>query len=172
MESDTFFHDGFYFFESDTDQTEEIPPTRIVWFADEDKTTKRNLEEVEFVYCTSDGLPPQEDGGNILEGNEARNAFREERCAKDLIPTWDLTTRLFTESISNGGCGGSWKNLQEKLDQLEEPCWCLIGLCWRTLYGNEKRIEEMILEIDTERKAAIKIQAFFKKLFKKEKDGL
>ena len=78
MEVETYFHEGFKI--SSDGETES---TRIVWFADEDKTTKRELATVNYVYYTSDNLPPRDDGTNILEGNQAIMAFRQERCAKD-----------------------------------------------------------------------------------------
>ena len=56
--------------------------------------------------------------------------------------TVDLTCREFNIPISQGGCGGNWSILECKLDQLEEPYWCMIGQLWRRLHANSKRWEE------------------------------
>ena len=56
--------------------------------------------------------------------------------------TWDLTCREFTLSIESGGCGCKWGVLQSKLDELEEPDWCLIGQLWQQLFPFQRRIEE------------------------------
>ena len=56
--------------------------------------------------------------------------------------TIDLTCREFNIPISQGGCGNDWRILECKLEQLEEPYWCMIGQLWRRLHANSKRWEE------------------------------
>ena len=56
--------------------------------------------------------------------------------------TIDLTCREFNIPISQGGCGNDWSILECKLEQLEEPYWCMIGQLWRRLHANSKRWEE------------------------------
>jgi hypothetical protein len=150
MGEETIFHDGFYFSSSasDSEQSDEEERPRAIWFADEDKTTKRSISELHLFYYTSDGLPPQEDGGNILYGHEAKQASRKERRAKNLLETNDITSRLFNMSVKEGGCGRSWENLEKKILELEEPSWSFIGLLWRRLYGKRKRIEEREIEAE------------------------
>ena len=65
-----------------------------------------------------------------------------EKKGKDWQETSDLVCREFTHSIEKGGCGGNWNVLQSKLDELEDPCWCLVGQLWKSLYKDAKRIEE------------------------------
>ena len=65
-----------------------------------------------------------------------------EKKGNDWQETVDLTCREFNIPISRGGCGGDWSILECKLDQLEEPCWCMIGQLWRQLHQNSKRWEE------------------------------
>jgi hypothetical protein len=71
-----------------------------------------------------------------------RNEEDEEKKGKDWQRTVDLTCREFKLSIEKGGCGGNWNVLESKLDELEEPCWLLIGQLWQGLYRGAKRIEE------------------------------
>ena len=71
-----------------------------------------------------------------------RNEEDEEKKGKDWQRTVDLTCREFKLSIEKGGCGGNWNVLESKLDELEEPCWLLIGQLWQRLYRGAKRIEE------------------------------
>ena len=56
--------------------------------------------------------------------------------------TSDLIHREFSQSKTKGGCGNDWCLFQQKLDEIEEPDWCLVGQLWRQLYQNKKRIEE------------------------------
>jgi len=66
----------------------------------------------------------------------------EDKKGRDWIRTTDLTCREFRLTIEKGGCGGDWNILQRKLDELEEPYWCLIGQLWQRLFPGEKRLEE------------------------------
>lgn len=66
----------------------------------------------------------------------------EEKKGKDWQRTSDLICREFKQPIENGGCGGNWNVLQNKLDELTEPWWYLVGQLWFNLYKFAKRIEE------------------------------
>lgn len=56
--------------------------------------------------------------------------------------TTDLIYREFRIPVMRGGCGGDWKVLERKLDEIEEPYWELIGGLWATLHPGKKRLEE------------------------------
>jgi len=66
----------------------------------------------------------------------------EEKRGRDWQRTTDLTCREFKVPLEKGGCGGDWNILQSKLDELEEPYWCLIGQLWSRLFPYLKRLEE------------------------------
>jgi len=71
-----------------------------------------------------------------------RDEEYKEKRGRDWQRTTDLTCREFKLPIEKGGCGGDWNVLQSKLDELEEPYWCLIGQLWHKLFPAVKRIEE------------------------------
>ena len=71
-----------------------------------------------------------------------RDEEYEEKRGRDWKITTDLTCREFILPIEKGGCGGDWNVLQCKLDQLDEPCWYLIGQLWQRMYPGIRRIEE------------------------------
>lgn len=71
-----------------------------------------------------------------------RDDENEEKMGKDWQKTMDLTCREFFMPIEKGGCGRKWSVLQEKLDELGEPCWRMIGQLWNRLFPNRKRLEE------------------------------
>ena len=140
-------------------QTRVTRDQRRVWFPEDEKgePDDRNpddgfggfihhLQTVTFYYVTSDGKLPSKDGSNILEGYEARKKAKEDQIGKDWQQTFDLVFREFNLPIQKGGCGGVWKILEEKISQLEEPDFCLIGQKWRQLYGEKKRKEEEELD--------------------------
>ena len=56
--------------------------------------------------------------------------------------TTDLIYREFRIPVIRGGCGGDWKVLESKLDEIEEPYWELIGGLWATLHPGKKILEE------------------------------
>ena len=56
--------------------------------------------------------------------------------------TTDLIYREFRMPVTRCGCGGDWKVLERKLDEIEEPYWELIGGLWSTLHPGKKRLEE------------------------------
>jgi len=74
----------------------------------------------------------------------------EEKKGRDWQRTSDLICREFKQPIENGGCGGNWNVLQNKLDELTEPWWYLIGQLWFNLYKFAKRIEESSSDEDDE----------------------
>jgi len=140
-------------------QTRATRHQRRVWFPEDEQgePDERNpddgfggfihhLQTVTFYYVTSDGQIPSKDGSNILEGYEARKKAKEDQIGKNWQQTFDLVFREFNLPIQKGGCGGIWKILEEKISQLEEPDFCLIGQKWRELYGEKKRKEEEELE--------------------------
>ena len=71
-----------------------------------------------------------------------RDEEYKEKRGRDWQRTTDLICREFKLPIDKGGCGGDWNVLQSKLDELEEPYWCLIGQLWQKLFPAVKRIEE------------------------------
>ena len=71
-----------------------------------------------------------------------RDDDNEEKMGKDWQRTMDLTCREFFMPIEKGGCGGKWMVFQEKVDELGEPCWRMIGQLWNRLFPNRKRLEE------------------------------
>ncbi len=128
---------------------------RKVWFPVDEKGEPDNrnpddgcggftihLETIRYYFVTSDGKLPSEDGSNILEGQAARKKTKENKIGKDWQETFDLAFREFNLAIEKGGCGGVWEVFDRKVCKLEEPDYCLIGQKWRSLYGNEKRLEE------------------------------
>jgi hypothetical protein len=72
----------------------------------------------------------------------SKDEENEEKMGKDWQKTRDLTCREFFISIEKGGCGRKWSILQQKLDNLSEPCWRMIGQLWNRLFPNRKRLEE------------------------------
>lgn len=128
---------------------------RRVWFPVDEKGEPDNrnpdngcggftihLETIRYYFVTSDGKFPSEDGENILEGKAARKKVKENKIGKDWQQTFDLAFREFNLTIEKGGCGGLWEVFEKKVFELEEPDYCLVGQKWRSLYGNEKRVEE------------------------------
>lgn len=71
-----------------------------------------------------------------------RDDDNEEKMGKDWQKTMDLTCREFFMPIEKGGCGRNWSILQEKIDELGEPCWRMIGQLWNRLFPNRRRLEE------------------------------
>jgi len=71
-----------------------------------------------------------------------RDDDNEEKMGKDWQKTLDLTCREFFLPIEKGGCGGKWLIFQQKVDELSEPCWRMIGQLWNRLFPNRKRLEE------------------------------
>ena len=71
-----------------------------------------------------------------------RDEDNEEKMGKDWQKTMDLTCREFFMPIEKGGCGRNWSILQEKIDELGEPCWRMIGQLWNRLFPNRRRLEE------------------------------
>ncbi len=71
-----------------------------------------------------------------------------EKRGVDWQRTSDLIYRDFKLPLENGGCGGNWNVLQNKLDELEEPYWYLIGQLWNRLFPGVKRLEETDSTID------------------------
>ena len=82
------------------------------------------------------------DGETVLEGKQARDAAREERVAKNKTETSDLVYREFHRNVQAGGCGSDWGLFEKKIDLLEEPCWSIIGQLWRSMNGDQPRLEE------------------------------
>lgn len=105
-----------------------------------------HLETVTYYFVTSDGKLPNSDGSNILEGSAARKKAKENKVGKDWQKTFDLIYREFETPLEKGGCDGKWEHLEEKLSQLEEPDFCLIGQFWRQRHGGKKRTEEEEIE--------------------------
>ena len=113
-----------------------------------------NLEYY-YIYYKSDN-------GTILEDSDARFASINERRALGYLDTLDLIFRLFRKPLDKGGCDSSWEVFQKKIDEIEEPCWCLVGQHWGSLYGKNKRLEEV------EYNSAVRIQNFFYYVLKKK----
>ena len=71
-----------------------------------------------------------------------RDDENEEKMGKDWQKTLDLTCREFFMPIEKGGCGRKWSVFQERIDNLSEPCWRMIGQLWNRLFPNRRRLEE------------------------------
>lgn len=112
-----------------------------------------HLETFTYYFVTSDEEAPKSDGSNILEGSAAREKAKENKVGKDWQKTFDLIYREFEKPLERGGCDGEWTHLEEKLSELEEPDFCLIGQFWRQKHGDKKRREEEEIDKkDQERK--------------------
>ncbi len=107
-----------------------------------------HLETVVYYFVTADGNPPSEDGENILEGREARRKDKENKIGKDWQETFDLIYRVFDQTMETGGCSGQWHVLEERISQLEEPDFCMIGQFWRERYGEHDREGVSVSETD------------------------
>lgn len=162
---------------------------RRVWFPVDEKGEPDNrnpddgcggftihLETIRYYFVTSDGKLPSEEGTNILKGNAAREKSKENKIGKDWRKTFDIAFREFNLAIEKGGCGGIWEVFERKIHELEEPDYCLVGQKWRSLYGNEKRMEEKKMEKEEMQKKRTQIekivQDFRKKLSQKENDDI
>jgi hypothetical protein len=104
--------------------------------------------EYYYIYYKSDS-------GIILEDGDARTASIQERRASGYLHTIDLIFRLYRKPLDKGGCGSCWEVFQKKIDEIEEPCWSLVGQHWGSLYGKNQRLEEV------EYYSAVRIQNFF-----------
>ena len=71
-----------------------------------------------------------------------RDDDNEEKMGKDWQKTLDLTCREFFMPIEDGGCGRKWSVFQQRIDELSEPCWRMIGQLWNRLFPNRRRLEE------------------------------
>ena len=76
----------------------------------------------------------------------SKNEELEDKLGKDWLRTQDLTCREFVLPIERGGCGKNWNILQQKLDDLVEPCWMMIGLLRHKLYPSSRKLNERISE--------------------------
>lgn len=43
------------------------------------------------------------------------------------------------------GCAGDWRELERRLEKIQEPAWGYIGQLWNKLYPGQLRPEEMQL---------------------------
>lgn len=102
------------------------------------------LEIIHPIYYTSDGLSPRDDMSNVLEGREAKSMGKIEVLGGNWLETSDLVYRMFYFPIEEGGCNGQWEILEQKLLEMEEPQWSLIGQLWSSLNPNSPRIEEQM----------------------------
>ena len=100
------------------------------------------LETVHYIYYTKDGCRPSETMDNVLEGFLAIDAAKIEVLGKDWQKTTDLVYREFRLPLDKGGCNGDWDTLEEKLSNIDEPYWSIIGQLWSTLNGTLPRKEE------------------------------
>lgn len=100
------------------------------------------LEYVRCVYYTSDGEAPNDEGTNVLEGQEARDMSKCIALGSDWQKTNDLIYHEFRRPLERGGCGGQWAMLETKLLELEEPCWAAVGQLWGMLHPDTPRREE------------------------------
>lgn len=102
------------------------------------------LKTIHPVYYTRDGLPPRYDMSNVLEGREAKSTGKTEVLGRNWLETSDLIYRMFYFPIEKGGCNEQWEILEQKLLEMEEPQWSLIGQLWSSLNPNCPRIEEQM----------------------------
>jgi len=104
---------------------------------------KYKNDNIFYIYATRDGLVPNEDMTNVLEGPAAVKALRNSKKCND----HNQTANFFRELMDNVRLAGKnpmfWSNFQTKVDRLEEPCWAYIGLAWRSMFARAKRPEEI-----------------------------
>ena len=74
--------------------------------------------------------------GKVLEGTEAHVAAREETLGKNWRETCCIIRKTFVTDIP------SFKKLETKIHQLEDPWLARLGVVWRKNFGDSKRIEE------------------------------
>lgn len=79
------------------------------------------LETIHAIYYSSTG------DDDILEGRSAREFAKAVILGKDWQRTTDLVYREYSLPVEQGGCGGDWALLEDKLHELEEPYWAVIG---------------------------------------------
>jgi len=103
------------------------------------------LETIRIIYYTSDGNTPMPDGSNVLEGQAARDVAKQQVIGTGWQDTTDLVYREFRRP-SPLGCGGKWEVLEERLAEIEEPHWTLVGQLWATLHDRAPRNEEAALD--------------------------
>jgi len=79
----------------------------------------------------------------IIHYEYDRNQEYIDKKGKDWQRTHDLRYREFHIPVEKGGCGNNWNVFEKKIDELEEPDWCLVGGLWNKLYPMCKRNEEI-----------------------------
>ena len=96
-----------------------------------------------FLDDTATPPPAADESQRILEpgGRAARACALLERAGQ-VDETRDLCMRDFARPISRGGCGSDWQLLENKLHQIDYPCWTLIGNLWNVLHGDAPRFDE------------------------------
>ena len=52
--------------------------------------------------------------------------------------------REFRQPLERGGCGAQWGVLEERVRELPEPDWALVGQLWYALHPGEPRVEEQV----------------------------
>ena len=105
------------------------------------------LETVHYLYATSDGLPPNEDHTNVLEGSTAHKKHRKDRQCADFNETANIMRELQTMmNISAVGRNAIWDWFELRVNKLSQPDWAYMGLAWRMLFNGAPRREEAMFD--------------------------